>query len=593
MYERITGGLATTFLLSVWMFAPSLAVANEEQRPELGYTFQDCNSANEEKLRTELNRLAQEAIKVDSNRIQQIVNEHWSKTNMDRVFDREVDKAIEEIASQEDYLSRLWSTWSPEKAKELTTKVAQRTFNSPGFTQAIDDYSKVISAEFVEAVRIASQRSASVALRCMQTHVGEKYSKNLVTLFGTELRQKFSTTKLTPSTPDLPAFADHSKTFVGIGAIIGAYIGKKLIERLVRRIAGRIVGRILGKGATTFIPVVGWVVGTGLIVWDLVEGGQGAFPHIETALKSQDAKADIRFEIAKIAQNELSDELPGIARQVADEVFGSWQELKRQITNIIRLADKDPEFKKFLGEVPPSQVYRLSRQVEIYIELKGKKGLSESFASGSFQRIFWLPEGALDILSYTRSIDDVASWYNLSGPLLTKVAKLEIYKSKKHDEISRSELEKLTLFEDKSIVADLLLLDKSVRDALLSLSSSHLEHFARRLEFDELRWLGLYVRDLPQEKRDALLRHLRKDASLMSRLKSDGVKREITSSEQVDTVLKFVGREPSWVDGLNDVGQLFSGALSVDLFWHRYGQYKYIALTIIGLLLLYLFLRRR
>lgn len=56
---------------------------------------------------------------------------------------------------------------------------------------------------------------------------------------------------------------------------ISRRIAIKLSEKIAERIAGKIVGRIIGKaGGLTLIPVAGWVIGLGLIVWDLWEGGQ-------------------------------------------------------------------------------------------------------------------------------------------------------------------------------------------------------------------------------------------------------------------------------------------------------------------------------
>ncbi|MBV7330852.1 hypothetical protein KFU94_21935 [Chloroflexi bacterium TSY] len=37
------------------------------------------------------------------------------------------------------------------------------------------------------------------------------------------------------------------------------------------------MGRVIGAAAS-FVPIAGWIIGGGLIVWDLIEGSNGALP---------------------------------------------------------------------------------------------------------------------------------------------------------------------------------------------------------------------------------------------------------------------------------------------------------------------------
>ena len=54
-----------------------------------------------------------------------------------------------------------------------------------------------------------------------------------------------------------------------------------------------LASKVLGTEAFTkaldslgWIPIAGWVIGGGLLIWDLVEGGHGALPQIAAALTS-------------------------------------------------------------------------------------------------------------------------------------------------------------------------------------------------------------------------------------------------------------------------------------------------------------------
>ena len=76
----------------------------------------------------------------------------------------------------------------------------------------------------------------------------------------------------------------------GVAVIIGTQIARSLGKQLAQKIAGRVVGRILARLASGAIPLVGWVVGAGLIVWDLFNAKEGSLPQIRDALQHPEVK---------------------------------------------------------------------------------------------------------------------------------------------------------------------------------------------------------------------------------------------------------------------------------------------------------------
>ena len=101
---------------------------------------------------------------------------------------------------------------------------------------------------------------------------------------------------------DVSALDIHGKGLTGLSVIIVSQLVRRISLRMSRevgeRVAGRIAGRVLGRLGSSLVPLAGWVIGAGLIVWDLVEGASGALPQIERSLTSPEIKAAIAAELA-------------------------------------------------------------------------------------------------------------------------------------------------------------------------------------------------------------------------------------------------------------------------------------------------------
>ena len=562
------------------------------------YSFEDCDSSNEAQLRDELNRLAQKAIVIDPDSVKRIVDLQWAQSRMGELIDREVDRAVDEVSQDENYLSRLWSTWSPGKARELARRVADRTFNSPAFQEAMGSYSLVISDDLVAELKVASERSASAALRCMNAHIEGKYSRSLVELFNGALNEEFGSGDFGGTAPVTPSIvAEHTRAFGGLGVIVGAYLGRSLVRRLVagltKRIAGRIAGRAIGRGAASILPVVGWVLGAGLIVWDLVEGGRGVFPQIEKALKAEEAKLSIRKQIATVSLEELERELPGIARQLAEDLFAAWQKLKQQIQQLLRLAEENTDFKRILKQVPTNRIGGLSEQVDLYIELFGRNGLNESLANGGFEKFFSLPDGAIEVLRESKSEQTVFAWIKLSGEAFRNVVELEIFRYRDPESITEDELKVLVALDDKELVADLLVFETDIAEALLRLPSTHLASFGKVYEQEDLRWLGLYLKELRPESRRYLISRLRAKPDLIGRLANENKKRLILASSDSKEMLQSMLKDRDFTQVLSELRKVFSGELGFDVFWTKYGTPKNIIVTISCLIVMWILFFRR
>ncbi len=158
--------LCTSLLIIATLCALLPEQSARAQEPPPVYTFQECETVEEAKLRDELNGITQFVFAAEQGKlnIAGMVERAWFEQGVDAVVDAEVDRAVDRVRSEEDYWSRFLSGWSAAKAEELTTKVANYAFGSDAFRQKIDEISIAIADDLAREVGAMTARSASSAL---------------------------------------------------------------------------------------------------------------------------------------------------------------------------------------------------------------------------------------------------------------------------------------------------------------------------------------------------------------------------------------------------------------------------------------------
>ena len=556
----------------------------EPSTPAQEDLFEACDKLDETALRDELNTVSQQALSQNNINIAQIVQRQWLAEGMDALLDAEVDRAIEKVRGEEDYLSRLWSGWSADKAKELTGKVATYALGSQNFKDGIDRLSTGIADEVAAEIESASARTASSALICLQSFIGGHYSQSLVSLFEADIAQEVAAVDIEALDVDVSMLETHSSALAGIGVIIATQIAKRLAKKLAQRLAGKIIGRIVGRAAASLIPIAGWIIGAGLIVWDLVEGSDGALPQIQEALKGSEVKAEIRSQTVEAIQPELERELPLVARDVAEDVFSSWIDFKQRYETVLALAEENRQFRDILDAAQAEEIYKLARLVTTGLDAIGKPELVNAIESGAFERIAQLPESATDILESSKSIHTVVEWSTLAGSRLDDVVALEIYKLKMPADFDRDSLSAILALGDKATVAKVLLLDTQASTALLGLPTETLKSLAASFSVDDLDWLAAYLTDLDNlEDRNQLVAQLLTTPAMIEELKDESVKEAITTGGDVGSTLDFLTSPRSVQSFLIDSMTAWNGGVS---WYYHYRKYTVVWLGAIALLAL-------
>ncbi len=549
-----------------------------------GEYLDECQQIDEMELRAELNRVAQTAIAQNDIDIAQIVSRQWILLDVDAAIDAEVDAAVDYVAAEENYWNRFLSGWNKGKAEEIAEQVANRAFGSEAFSAEIEELSTAVANEVANEIEIVAIQTASSSLLCLEEFIRAQYSSTMIDLFVDELNQEFATLELEGATADVSLLEVHTRGLAGVGVIIGSQIAKRILRKLTQRIAGKIVGRVLGKAATTLVPVAGWVVGIALIGWDLWEGGKGALPQIQEALKGDDIKAEIRNEVVLAVEPELRRELPQAAADIANDVYADWRQFRDAYDRVLKLADENPIFRDVLSRVDASNVGNLAALIETTSRSLNEAELQAALESGDFERLLYLPDEAMTILDRTDSVTATVAWADLAGGQLDEVVEHEIYKLRDPLDLDRQQLTDLLDLGDDAAIGSLLLTEQSSVDALLALPRDALVALAPRLTPSQLGWLASYSGDLDITRRNVLVSRVLAQPELMATLADGNTKELLLESADLSAALGLLGAPATWQQGVGDALAVANGSVALPLAVAKYGNVAYGAIGVAGLL---------
>ncbi|RIK44353.1 MAG: hypothetical protein DCC55_02615 [Chloroflexi bacterium] len=559
-------------------------------------TLQECSQVDEAALQDELNRVTQQVfaealVQVD---LAALVKAEWQETGMDAVIDSEIDRAVARVRNEQALWDTFLSGWSAEKAEELTRAVATYAFESEAFAQKIDELSAAVADELAQTIAVLSAESVSAAFYCLQTFIADNYAEVLVHKFEQQVQAAAQAVDVGNSneldTSILTVLNQHRTALGGVGVIVAAQIARRVMANLgrqiARRVAGRIAGRVLGRIGTELIPIVGWVVGTGLIAYDLYSSRDGALPQIQEQLKSQEVKAGIRDEIVAAMEPEFRREAPQIARDVANELFSQWRDVRRNIRQVLALAESDAAFHALLNRLESTDdLAKLVSLVGVAVPALGEEGFQRAVADGSLERVLDQPASALRIVEGTGSIETALAWSALAGSLLDSVVEVELYKHISPEQLSRPTLERLLALGNQAAIQKLALLNLNEIDTLLAVSTSNLNTLATRLTPEELRVVAGYLPLLEQEQRNQFISRVASDPAILPLLGSEAIKQRIIVSNDVDATLAFLASPRSLDSLVADLSAVVRGQVGMGLFTYKYGAGQ-SALIGIGLIFL-------
>ena len=600
MHSRRRAYTTYAFMILVLVaILPAKTARAQETTPI--YTFQECEQIEDARLRDELNAITQSVFKAEQSslRVAEIVDRKWVDLDVDATVDVAVDSAIERVRGEEVYWNRVLSGWSVEQAEELTTKVANYAFGSQVFRDTVDQLSKEIADDLADEIGVMTAKSASSALLCVQEFIGNTFSQTMISILDEQIKAGIDETAFGSGVDT--NFTDILETrmgsLAGVGIIIGTQIAKRLAQKVAQNIAGKVVVRILGRVATSVIPLAGWIIGAGLILWDLIESGEGALPQIRESLQGPDVKAEIRAQIAEAVDAEMQATLPELARSVANDVFSEWQDLRLKFPRVLYLARTNSRFQTLLNNSTAAQVDKLAELVALADEKLEPEQLARTIDMGQFERIFSLPQSAFDILQVGGDPDLVIAWADLAGEAIVQVVETELYRIASPSEFrDRKTLERVLALQDPAAIQKLMGLNQVDQDLLLGLPTEQTRSVLMDLSTEDLSWLTIYLAELPLHETNLLVDRILQEPALMSKLRFEDMRQALLESPNIQETLDFLASQEESAVGqvtkvLEDTERVISREVPWQLFWRKYGTLPNMLYLLSSLLILYLLLR--
>jgi hypothetical protein len=582
---------STTLQLRIWILTVLLIVAHLPTRAARAQNddampvdaqhaqFEACAELDETALRSELNTIAQQIFASDANGIDldALIDRQWDVLELDALVDRVIDDAVVQAGQDEELLDKMLSGWSPARAEDLTRTVAERAFGSETFRQAIDQLAAGVAVEIEAEIELLTAESVSINLLCLRQFIDRHYSDAIVSAFAADLRQRAGAAELVENggiNNGMLAVIDLHKTALGgVGVIVASQLARRIAVRIAQRVSqrvtGRITARVLGRVGTELIPIVGWVVGTGLIVYDVIDSLDGALPQIEEALKDEEVKATIRAEIGAAVGPELRQELPLLAREIADDLYAEWLDFQRKYRQVLTLAEENPAFNDLLTET--DDLAAAAELVDAALSAAGRNALEAALADGTFAQVLNLPPVAADLLADTGSFETVLTWAALAGEELGAVMAAELHKHQRPGELDRDLLDSLLALDDPAMLTKLALLAPDELRSLLMISSAGLRELAAGLTADELRQLAAYVPVLDQTARNRLISTITADPGAMAVIGRPEVRAYLASGRDAATAIAFLRGPADLMGFANDVLRLATNQVSTGLFAAKYG----------------------
>jgi hypothetical protein len=510
-------GLVLLVMTAAWL--PAHSVRAQTPQPDL-YTFGECSRADAATIEAEMAALTRAGLQEGRTGIalETVVAQNWGELEADAAFDAAVDRAIARIQAEESYWARLWSGWSADAAETMAHQVAAYAFADPALTATLNALADAIAQDLVSELQAYAAQSASSALLCLQSYVGERYASALFTAFQQQIQQEF-TAELDLSEAAAVQIAPldlHMKGLTGIGVLVATEITRRLgvvlAEKIATRLAGRIVVRVLGRLGSSAIPYIGWAVGVGLVVWDLWEGSQGALPAIREAMQAEAVKQDVRGEITLAVGEALDAEIAGLSGMIALDLVSRWQGFCTEHGAVCDLAATNPNFRTLLNDSRLTDLARVTSLVDFYLQTFDAATLDGALADGRFVRLLLMPQAADAILTWSASPEVTLAWVDLAGsplvgdPLsdddlsgdqLTHVVSSELYRVIDPLALDQLSLAALLAIGDNTLIHKLVLLAHADLSTLLHLPTADLQTLAATATVAELTWLAHYLAELP------------------------------------------------------------------------------------------------
>ncbi len=533
--------------------------------------YEACQANDETAFKSAIEKLTLKGLTVGLASVdyRALVGEHWRKTNMGDVIDKQVDASVAEVADENGYWAKATSLFNSDKSKELANTVAERVFKSEALKRSLESMATGVGTSLGKRIELASSDTAEPAMQCLQAFLGPRYGATIARVVSKDAGKEFQMDpgKAQAGVSTGQVLSEHA------GGVAGAII--LIVRRQLVNMAERVGTRMVGSVLSRLVGTIAGGIGAVLIAKDIWDFRNGVLPIIASEMKSADTKDKVQAELATSMKEQIGDNLKDIAAKTAERVVDVWQEFRRAHAKVLELADRNAAFKKFLENLKPEALPRLDEVVALLLSTESEAGILKRLDDGTLNTaVNLMPETAFEIAREQRSIEVALAWSALAGERLDAVVENEIHKRAKPQQFTSATLKLLLDIKDKVAIQRLAGLDPQVRATLFDAAAGDLKSLGRALTEPELNTLARYLTGLDKSASGRVLRAVAQAPSRMQLLARDGVRDGILSSRDqsaaVGMMLAVDGAVPDpWL--IAQHAQLaWEGKVSPRLMWEKH-----------------------
>jgi len=530
----------------------------------------ECRQLDDDNVRAAIRSITEQRLKAELSGLNYaaLVQQQWRTTDMDRRIDEQIDNAIGEVRADTDWFERAYSTISREQAEKFAVSVAEKTYNSEAFRNAMSDLTTAIGEDIGGRLEQAAAQASGPAVSCMRLALEARYGGAVAQSFV----QQTEDTLNVAAQSGTPAITTGDLVFQGSEAIGGLLLimTRRMIARMVAQMGRRLAGAI----ATRIVSSFTGVIGLALIVKDLIDAGEGVFPLIEERMKSDESKQLIKTEIAESISGFVNENIETISQETAANMFAMWQAFQDRYDLLLSLADKNTAFRDFLRQRKARELARLGELVELVVNQESEPAVFRRLEDGSLKTALeTLSLDGIEIARQTRSLSTAIEWSKLAGDRIGEVLKYNVYSRIRPEQISRAELRRLLAVDDTTAVYRLAALPSAARERLLALPPAKVRSLATRLDEEELAALARYETELPDKSARGLLDSVSENPARMEKLARRGLQDAVLASADEDAAIDMLlnpGGTFSLFGMVNNFGKVRAGQVEPRVFVEAY-----------------------
>jgi hypothetical protein len=549
-----------------------------------------CQVDNETAFRAEIDKLTTETLRRSLAGVdyQAAVADEWRKLYMDEFLDRRVAAAVDEIKEESGFLDLLKTLTSKEATQRLTTTVAERVYRSEEMKAAIERLVVEVGKTLATRIELGALEAKLPAVACVRAYLGPRYGSSISLMVAEDTGSAF---EITPSTGAAEVGnADVVLSTKGLIAGTVVLIVRRTLSNMARRVGQRVVGAVLGR----LVSVVAGGVGLVLIAKDIWDMRHGVMPIIETEMKSEDTKENVRTELASAISEQLGQHLSEVSAATADRIVELWHEFRQAHTKVVELAERFPSFKAYLDNVDRDSLPRVDRIVSLILADETEAGVIRRVEDSTLdEAVKRLPEGALTIAGDLQSLRPAFDWRALAGKDLDRVVAVELHRVADPRKLTRTGLSSLLALGDPVTIRRVAVLPEAARELMIALGPDRLRSLTANLGADEMTSLADYLQRLSPAARTRFLDAVALEPGRMSTFAKSHVTHAVLgSSDQVKAIDMVLGAAAvlDWPVIKRDIGDVIAGEVHPLLLWetHRLAA----VLAAFGLIFVLLLLRR-